>query len=147
MITLIDSMEILLSEKGARKFFNDIIKINENKRLSNKFLTLEDIRNIESSSPISYYIKKYEPIDDPEEEIELVKKYQKKKDPKAFDRLIRAQSKYILKLIMNNKRKLEKIDPNISTEEVFNVMIINFAKAINKFDTEKGARFYTYLRQ
>gem|GEM_PF-3740727 len=146
MITLIDSMIYLTTQKYNTSKFKSLLENISKQKTDKRLLTREDIRNVESSSPIHYYIKRYEPIDDPDEEKELVLRYQKKKDPRAFDRLIRAQSKYMLKLIMNNKSRLEKIDKNISTEEVFNVMIINFAKAINKFNANKNVRFYTYLR-
>ena len=104
----------------------------------------EYIGHIETNSPIHYYVKKYKKLD-PEEELELIKKYQDKKDSKAFDRLIRGYSKYMISMIMKNKNKFANLDPNITTEEVFNTMIMNFARAINKFDADKGAKFFTYL--
>lgn len=134
----------IIKEQIYKQPLNKLIEDINN---ADKYETLivEYIGHINSKSPISYYIKHYKPLDQ-QEENELIKKYQRNKDSRAFDRLIRAHSKAMLSLIMKNRNKLERIDPNITTEEVFNVMITNFAKAIKKFKPEKGNRFSTYLQ-
>jgi len=107
-------------------------------------LLKEYIGHVDPKSPIHYYIKNYKPLSD-DKINDLIARYQKTKDSRAFDELIKANSKYMLSMIMKSKHKLEKVDSNVTTEEVFNAMIMNFSKAINKFDVTKNLKFITYL--
>ena len=129
---MIKLKELVIEKKLIDGFNKLIIHLNEY------------IGHIKPNSPIKFYLKKYKKLNQSEEN-KLIKKYQTKKDSKAFDALIRSYSKYMIKMIMKNKSKFERVDFNVTTEEVFNAMIINFAKAINKFDPNKGYKFITYL--
>ena len=123
--------------------FNQLLEDIRSSKSTDTLLR-EYIGHIAPSSPISYYLKNYKKLEDKEVNA-LIQKYQKKKDSKAFDELIKMYSKYMVKMIMKNKSKLEKVDKNITTEEVFNAMIINFQKAMVKFDATKDLKFITYL--
>ena len=80
-----------------------------------------------------------------EEENKLIEKYNKSKDSKALDILLKSKGPYIAQFIWKYKKRFEYLDSNITFEEAFNMMVVNFLRALNTFDPEKG-KFITHLR-
>ena len=77
--------------------------------------------------------------------INAISKFRKTRDKKIFNELIKKYSKMMANLIYTNTTRLLKVSPNLSFDEIFNTMVLNFNRAIELFDPNRKIMFSTYL--